>query len=68
MSSITTEWSGKLWLLSDNFLHNQPGNRPYSSWSFQTAGIRKMINRIVSFFYIMSGGMHTPMRSVLSLW
>ena len=56
----------KLWLLSDNFLHNQPEIdviRP----EFSTALSEKMINRIVS-FYIMSGVMHTSMRSVLSLW
>ncbi len=48
---ITTEWSEKLWLLSRNFLHNQPEIdliRP----EFSTACIRKMINRIVSFFIL----------------
>ncbi len=48
---ITTEWSEKLWLYPDNFLHNQPEIdviRP----EFSQPGIRKMINRIVSFFIL----------------
>lgn len=63
---ITTEWSENYGYYPDNFLHNQPEIdviRP----EFSTAWYPKMINRIVS-FYIMSGVMHTPMRSVLSLW